>query len=127
MEDPLHSHFIAVIGGFAAFVSLVMITLGLFQPSSNARKFALVSFAILEALNISTQFRLPVHGEDNPPKSLTEKPMPILLALMTVALLGAGLSKTDAQRRAEVRRKQAAKSKAVLYAKHARTKVTKGD
>jgi len=114
LADPLQTHLIAIIGGFSVFVSMVMFCLGLFQPSSNARKFALGAFALLEALNISSHYRFPVQGEDHPPASPLEMPLPILFALMGVALLGATLSKTDAQRREIARAKQKAKSKAVL-------------
>lgn len=127
VEDPIQTHCIAVIGAFLAFVSIVMFCLGLFQPSSNARKFALGAFAICEALNVYTQYRFPIQGEDHPPSSPLEMPIPLLFGLMGIALLGAALSKTDAQRREIVRSKQKAKSKAALYAKHASSKATKGD
>ena len=128
VEDPIQTHCIAVIGGFSAFVSIVMFSLGLFQPSSNARKFALGAFAVLQALNISAQFRFPVNGEGHPPESTLEMPLPLLYFLLAVGLLGAILTKTDAQRRELVRAKQKAKSKAVLYAKHGASKASnKGD
>lgn len=126
-EDPIQIHCVAVIGGFALFVSLTLFSLGLFQPSSNARKFALGAFAVLETLNIANQYRFPVRGEDHPPASVMEMPQPILFAMLAVALLGATLSKTDAQRREIVRAKQKAKSKATLYAKHGASKANKGD
>jgi hypothetical protein len=127
VEDPAQAHFVAIIGGFAIFVSIVLFSLGLFQPSSNARKFALGAFAVLEMLNIATHYRFPVKGEEHPPSSPLEMPLPVLFGLLGVALLGAGLSKTDAQRREIVKAKQKAKSKAVLYAKHAASKSNKGD
>lgn len=104
-----------------------MFSLGVFQPSSNARKIALVAFSILQLLSITTQYRFPLHGEDQSPASPLEMPLPVLFGLMALSLAGAVLSKTDAQRRETVRQKQKAKSKAVLYAKHAVSKANKGD
>ena len=96
--------------------------LGLFQPSSNARKFALGAVALLQYLNIKTQYNYPIR-EEGPPESMIEMPIPLSLGLMGIALVGALFSKTDGQRRQIVRNRK----KAELYARHASGKTSKAD
>ena len=128
-EDDQHDsamaiahHFIAIAGGMAASIGIILIMLGFFQPSSNARKFALAAVAFLQYANIRVQYRYPVK-DGKPPESLLEMPIPLSLGLLGVALVGALFSKTDGQRRQTVRNRK----KAELYAKHAIGKVAKTD
>jgi hypothetical protein len=55
-EDPTQIHCVAVLGGAFACIAIILISLGLFQPSSNARKFALAAYAILQYFNIRNQY-----------------------------------------------------------------------
>jgi len=118
-EPPINSdvHMVHVIGGMSASIGLTLILLGLFQPSSNARKFALVSFALLQYLNYKTHYKYPINEEDGPPE------LSITLGLMGIALVGALFSKTDGERRQIVR----SRKKAELYTKHASSKAAKAD
>jgi TRAP-type C4-dicarboxylate transport system permease small subunit len=112
---------VAVLGGAFACIAIVLISLGLFQPSSNARKFALAAYATLQYFNIRNRYRFPINGKDTP-ESMMEMPIPLLIALQTIALVGALFSRTDGERAQIVRNKK----KAALYAKHA-VKVAKKD
>lgn len=105
-----------------ASIGAILIMLGFFQPSSNARKFALAAVALMQYLNIRVQYNYPVK-EGEPPESMMEMPIPISLGLMGIALVGALFSKTDGQRRQLVR----SRKKAELYAKHASDKASKAD
>ncbi|CAB9528789.1 expressed unknown protein [Seminavis robusta] len=120
VESPLQAHFVAVLGGNFACISITLLGLGLFQPSSNARKFVLAGYAVLQYYNIMNQYRFPVKGEDDPPESMAEMPIPLLIILMSIALFGVLFGRTDGQRAELVRNKK----KAQLYAKHAQ-KVSK--
>jgi hypothetical protein len=125
VEDPVQIHSVAIIGGYSAYVSMTMIMLSFFQPSNNARKAVLIGFALLQATNIMTQYRFPVR-EDSPPETILEMPIPILLGLMILALVGALLSQTDWQKRESIRAKQRAQSKMMVYAKQGAKTEKKG-
>jgi hypothetical protein len=71
---------VAVLGGAFACIAIVLISLGLFQPSSNARKFALAAYATLQYFNIRNRYRFPINGKDTP-ESMMEMPIPLLIAL----------------------------------------------
>lgn len=121
-ESSVAHHFIAITGAMAASIGIILIMLGFFQPSSNARKFALAAVALLQYFNIRVQYRYPIF-DGEPPESILEMPIPLSLGLMGIALIGALFSKTDGQRRQIIRNRK----KAELYAKHATGKVTKAD
>jgi hypothetical protein len=120
-ENPAKIHCVAVLGSAFACIAVILIFLGLFQPSSNARKIALAAFAMMQYFNIRNQYRFPVDGKD-PPESMIEMPIPLLIFLQIIAMVGALFSRTDGQRAEIVRNKK----KAALYVKHA-AKVAKKD
>ena len=121
-NSAIAHHFIAVIGGMVASIGVILIMLGFFQPSSNARKFSLAAVALLQYLNIRVQYNYPLK-DGEAPESVMEMPIPISLGLMGIALVGALFSKTDGQRRQLVR----SRKKVELYAKHASVKASKAD
>ena len=124
-DDPVQIHCVALIGAYSIFVSLTMLLLSLFQPSNNARKTVLVCYALMQGINISTEFRFPIK-EGEPPESFFEMPIPLLLGLMSIALIGAIFSQTDRQKHQMLR----AQAKVKLYSKHLNNKVkqsNKGD
>lgn len=121
-ESVLLHHFIAIIGGMSGCLGLVLMMLGFFQPSSNARHFALGSFAMLQYLNIKAHYNYPVK-EAGPPESMMEMPLPLLMGMMGIALIGVIFGKTDGHRRQILR----SRKKVELYAKHASAKAAKVD
>jgi len=131
-EAAVQIHCMALLGGCYTCLSITLICLGIFQPSSNARKFALVSFAIMQGMAIRAQFRLPStmdkkggggnetqaeEEESEEGVSMKEIAVPLLhTVLLSIALVGATLSRTDAHRARIVRNRK----KAELYLKQAK-------